>query len=248
MPEPPAKSPDAAEARRPGQPGAAGPAGTAARPADAGIFRPAAEAALVAAALVLFALTVHTPLPWTLIAAAGLAVAATAIGVSLAGAPAPWTLLGLVRPCGKTVAMTAAGLVVGIGLATTYRTHLGLAALPAGAPGAFVLLACLIGAAEEAVYRGYVQGRLAGLGWPAAVGLAALAHAAYKTSLFTFPAAAAPQQVPYAFLAAWTLAGGIAFGLLRQFSGSLIPPVAAHAAFDLIVYGAMADAPWWVWG
>ena len=243
MPEPPAKSPTPAGR---GDTGAGRPAAGAAQHCDAGITRPVAEAAAASAGLVLFALTAHAGLPWVLIGVGGLAAAAVAIGVSLAKAPAPWTLLGLARPSAKTLAMVAAGLLLGAGLATTYRTHMGLETLPVGGLEAFVLVACLIGAAEEFVYRGYVQGRLAGLGWPAAVALAALAHAAYKTSLFAIPAM--PHEVNYLFLAAWTLAGGIGFGLLRQFSGSILPPVAAHAAFDLVVYGAVADAPWWVWG
>jgi membrane protease YdiL (CAAX protease family) len=212
----------------------------------AGIFRSAAEAAVASAGMVLFALTVHSRLPWTLLSAAGLAVAAGAIGVSLAGATSARTLLGIARPTPRILLFIAAGLLVGGGLAVVYRLRMGLAALPAGGLEAFVLPACLIGAAEEVIYRGYVQGRLARLGWPAAVVLAAAAHAAYKTALFAFPAA--PWEVNYLFLAAWTLLGGIAFGLLRQFSGSVLPPVAAHAAFDLVVYGAMAEAPWWVWG
>jgi len=217
-------------------------------PARAGIARHAAEAVAASAGMVLFALTVHSGLPWTLLGAVGLVAAAAAIGLSLAGAPSACTLLGIARPSAnaKTLLMIAAGLLVGGGLAVVYRLYVGLAAVPAGGLEAFVLLACLIGAAEEVVYRGYVQGRLSGLGWPAAVVLAAAAHAAYKTALFALPAT--PYEVNYLFMAAWTLLGGIAFGMLRQFSGSLAPPVAAHAAFDLVVYGAMAEAPWWVWG
>jgi len=219
-------------------------------PARAGIARHAAEAVAASAGMVLFALTVHSGLPWTLLSVAGLVVAAAAIGLSLAGAPSACTLLGIARPSAnasaKALLMIAAGLLAGGGLAVVYRLYVGLAAAAAGGIEAFVLLACLIGAAEEVVYRGYVQGRLSGLGWPAAVVLAAVAHAAYKTALFALPAT--PYEVNYLFLAAWTLLGGIAFGMLRQFSGSLAPPVAAHAAFDLVVYGAMAEAPWWVWG
>jgi membrane protease YdiL (CAAX protease family) len=213
---------------------------------QAGIARPAAEAAAASAGMVLFALTVHSGMPWTLLAAAGLLIAAGTIGVSLAGAPSVRTFLGIACPFPRTLLMIAAGLLVGGGLAVVYRLRMGLAALPAGGLEAFVLPACLIGAAEEVIYRGYVQGRLSRLGWPAAVVLAAVAHAAYKTSLFVFPAA--PYEINYVFLAFWTLLGGIAFGLLRQFSKNLLPPVAAHAAFDLLVYGAMAEAPWWVWG
>ncbi|MCX5656110.1 MAG: CPBP family intramembrane metalloprotease [Planctomycetota bacterium] len=218
----------------------------AARRGEAKIARQAAEAAVAAAGLILFALAVHAPLPWTLLSGAGLVVAAVVIGRSLAGAPSARALLGLVRLSPRVLALVAAGLVVGGGLAATYRVYMGMALLPLGGLEAFVLVACLIGAAEEVVYRGYVQGSLAGLGWPAAVGLAAVAHAAYKTALFAFPAGAA--EINYPFLAIWTVLGGIVFGLLRQFSGSVLAPLAAHAAFDLVVYGAIAQAPWWVWG
>ena len=225
------------------------PAAKSPRPArhgEAGIFRHAAEAAVASAGLVLFALAVHARLPWTLLSAGGLVVAAVAIGRALAGEPSARALLGLARLSPRVLALIAAGLVVGGGMAATYRVYMGMAALPLGGLEAFVLVACLIGAAEEVVYRGYVQGSLAGLGWPAAVGLAAVAHAAYKTALFAFPAGAA--EINYPFLAVWTVLGGTVFGLLRQFSGSVLAPVAAHAAFDLVVYGAVAQAPWWVWG
>ena len=40
---------------------------------------------------------------------------------------------------------------------------------------------------------------------------------------------------------------GMVLGLGRQFSGSVAPPMSAHAAFDLVVYGALAHAPWQAW-
>ena len=110
----------------------------------------------------------------------------------------------------------------------------------------FVLVAAAIGAAEELLFRGFVQGRLARLGWPAAVILAALAHTAYKTALFAFP----PEDlvIRYATLASWTFMVGATFGLTRHFSRSLLPALTAHVLFDIFVYGDWAEAPWWVWG
>ncbi len=215
----------------------------AARPARG---RPAAEAGAASAGLVIFALTVHSGLPWVLAGAGGLVVAAVAIGLSLRATPGRQACVALVREhvSRRACAALAAGLLLGGGLGVAYRLVWRLPPLPAGLE-AFVVVACLVGAAEELVYRGYVQGRLRVLGWPAAVVLAAIAHTAYKTALFVLPAS--PVDVNFAFLATWTLAGGIVFGLLREFSRSILPPVAAHAAFDLVVYGALAQAPWWVW-
>jgi len=28
----------------------------------------------------------------------------------------------------------------------------------------------------------------------------------------------------------------------------LLPPLLAHVLFDFVVYRAVADTPWWVWG
>jgi membrane protease YdiL (CAAX protease family) len=55
------------------------------------------------------------------------------------------------------------------------------------------------------------------------------------------------MAINYSFILIWTILGGVAFGLLRECSGSVLPPVFAHAAFDLVAYGTVAEAPWWVW-
>jgi len=34
---------------------------------------------------------------------------------------------------------------------------------------------------------------------------------------------------------------------MREVSGSVIPPVIAHALFDIIVYGGASLAPVWIW-
>jgi membrane protease YdiL (CAAX protease family) len=215
----------------------------AARPA---LRRPVAEAGAVSAGLVLFALTAHSGLPWVLAGAAGLGAAAVAIGLTLRDTVgrSPRRPLAASAAQARRLTWLAIGLLFGGGFGVTYRVVWRLPPLPAGLE-AFVLVACLVGATEELVYRGYVQGRLRVLGWPAAIVLAAIAHTAYKTALFVLPAS--PVDIDFAFLATWTLAGGIVFGLLREFSRSILPPAAAHAAFDLVVYGAMTQAPWWVW-
>ncbi|MCK5693629.1 MAG: CPBP family intramembrane metalloprotease, partial [Bacteroidales bacterium] len=49
------------------------------------------------------------------------------------------------------------------------------------------------------------------------------------------------------YLIFWTFLGGLLIGTLRELSGSTIPPVIAHAVFDIILYGGLAIAPVWVW-
>jgi len=74
---------------------------------------------------------------------------------------------------------------------------------------------------------------------------AAAAHAAYKSALFVLPPPG--REVDVVFLAVVTFLGGIVFGGMRAVSGSVVPPLVAHACFDLVVYGNLASAPWWVW-
>ena len=110
----------------------------------------------------------------------------------------------------------------------------------------FVIVACLIGATEELIFRGWLLGKARTFGWPTAVVIAAVAHTAYKTALFAWPAI--PDAVDLAGISQLTVAGGIVLGLLRAFSGSVLPSLVAHAVFDFVVYRHVAHAPWWVWG
>lgn len=207
--------------------------------------RPLLEILGVAAGMVVFALFSHRALPWILVSIAGLLIAAAALERSLRSAPGVAGLLGLAGFSGKIGLITILGCAIGVGGGLLHRQSLGLPLAPAGLER-FAIVACLIGAMEELIYRGWLQGRLRPLGWPVAVVVAAAAHTVYKLALFAWPLG--PSAVDYAALAEWTFLGGVIAGLLRQSSGSAIPPMAAHAAFDLIVYGALARSPWWVWG
>ena len=203
------------------------------------------ETSAVALGMVVFALLCHQQFPLLSAGAGGLLVAAVALGHSLVRTDPPAALLGFEKFSRRTVLFAAAACVIGATLGALHRWRLGLTLLPIGVPEVFASLACLIGAAEELIYRGWLQGRLRGIGWPAAIIAAACAHAAYKTALFVWPST--PGNVALLALAGWTVAGGILFGLLREFSRSLIPPLLAHAVFDLVTYGAVARPPWWVW-
>jgi membrane protease YdiL (CAAX protease family) len=140
---------------------------------------------------------------------------------------------------------TLVGVGIGVGGGLWHRSQLGLAPQATTGVAAFVIVACLIGATEELIFRGWLLGKARAFGWPAAGVIAAVAHTAYKTALFVWPAV--PVAVDLAGVARWTLAGGVVLGLLRASSGSLLPPLMAHAAFDFVVYRNVVHAPWWVW-
>jgi len=205
---------------------------------------PLGEATLVAAAMCLFALFVRSPLPLGLLSALGLLATALALCHGFRAGSSPLRLLALWPFSRRAAAFVALGALIGVGLGVAYRWHYGASLLPS-ALGPFALVGALIGATEELLYRGYVQGRVRGLRWLGAPVFAALCHTAYKCSLFALPPAA--TETDFVFLAAATFLVGTGFGALRALSRSVYPPLLAHALFDIIVYGGLAQAPWWVW-
>ena len=207
-------------------------------------FSAVIETGAATVGLCLFALCIHGSLPGQLAAAGGLAISAFALHRAIVSGSAPAVLLGLRLPAQAARVYLALGLALGAVLAVGFRERLGIALFP-GALRSFALLAALIGAAEELFCRGYILGRLRCLGMTWAVVLSAVAHTAYKCALF----ARTPSgiEVNFPFLATATLLGGMVFGLLRVRAGSVWPAVAAHACFDVLVYGDCGQAPWWVW-
>ena len=203
------------------------------------------EAAAASAGMVLFALFVRSGRPWVVFSGVGLMVTVAAVANSLRLERSPAAILGFSPVSVKVGAYLVVACAVGAGFAVLHRVTWEMGTLPTRLTS-FAVVGAAIGAAEELVYRGYVQGRLRRLGWMVAVLLAAGAHTAYKTALFAWP----PEGVAIdlEFLAVWTLIGGVVFGVLRVLSGSVLPPVVAHVLFDIIVYGGHVEAPWWVWG
>jgi membrane protease YdiL (CAAX protease family) len=218
-------------------------AATSDKSAGAG-WRDAGEAAVAGTGMVLFALFAHSLSSTFALSAAGLALTAAALVRGVVRPGSPFVLFGLAPAARKTALYAALGAALGLALGIVYRRHIGAPALPEAFRG-FALAAALIGSAEEIFYRGYVQGRVRRLGPVGAVVCAALLHTAYKSALFALPGAA--MTIDLEFIVAATFIGGLAFGLLRELSGNVLAPLAAHAAFDLVVYAELAEAPWWVW-
>ncbi|MBN2217294.1 MAG: CPBP family intramembrane metalloprotease [Pirellulales bacterium] len=203
---------------------------------------------LFAAAAVGFALVVHRAdwamWRWLFLALMGLGLCG---GWATLDDPAGtlWGRIRSPRPAYWIVALACLGLV----LAVCYRRLLEMPGFPSSLH-AFVVAAACIGLTEEFLWRGWIQGALAGLlGWPTAVLLAAASHAAYKTALFIFPPVG---QSPFsiaslAFLAGCTFVVGAGLGFSRVRQGTIGPAIAFHVVFDILVYGSRATAPWWVW-
>jgi membrane protease YdiL (CAAX protease family) len=202
------------------------------------------EPAIAAAAMCLFAAFAHSGWPLFALSVAGLVTAAAVLARFFRIESRPAAVLGLDRVSPRVGLHAGIGIALGIALGAIYRAAYGHGLFPGRLTG-FALTAALIGAAEELLYRGYAQGRARRFGAGGAVAFAALAHTAYKCALFVYP----PQgyEVSLGPLAVWTLLGGAVFGILREISSSAVPPLAAHACFDLIAYGDRIQAPWWVW-
>ncbi|MCU0394568.1 MAG: CPBP family intramembrane metalloprotease [Chitinophagaceae bacterium] len=139
---------------------------------------------------------------------------------------------------------TGAGLVLGTGVGSGYRLSLGMSGIPMGLT-LFAITAVCIGAAEEFIFRGALFYLLRPQPAWLTIPLTAAAHAGYKTLLFASPYAEQALISPNLFW--YTFLAGLILGGLRLAGGSLWPPLLAHVAWDLIVYGDSPAAPWWVW-
>lgn len=153
-------------------------------------------------------------------------------------------LARLNRPVVRVAVVAAFGVLSAIG----YRRLLEMSFLPHSLHP-FSILAMSVGATEELIWRGWMQGvlnRKMRAAW--AIIFVALSHTAYKTALFSVP----PQGVAghavgsLALIAGLTFVFGALLGVFRYRQGTIGAPIAFHATFDLLVYGGYAVRPWWV--
>lgn len=135
-------------------------------------------------------------------------------------------------------------IALGLFLGMLTRNRFELTYIPAGLTG-IALVAPIIGAMEELIFRGFFQGQLRPVGRISSIISASAFHTSYK--LLVILTLAIPLQFDFFFLIFWTFLAGLLIGTLRELSGSAIPPVIAHAVFDIILYGGLAIAPVWVW-
>lgn len=202
------------------------------------------EALISSLALILFSFFIQAGLPLKIIAIISLIVPAHFIGKNTT------TLTGIRKITGENASIksiifyTAIGLTVGLILVLFYRWHLNLTLLPVKFRS-FIFAAALIGCMEELVFRGYLQGLMKESHPAFSILFSSAAHTLYKCSLFISPFSTAPVNI--GFLAFWTFVIGLIYGIIRHRSGSIIPSMASHTLFDILVYGELISAPWWVW-
>ena len=195
------------------------------------------------AGILIFAGFIHRPFPLILLAIGGLALTALIIVISTKDMTIP-EVFGISRLDIRTLIFIPAAIILGLLLGGLARNRYDLGFLPPGLT-LFALTAPLVGAGEELLFRGYIQGHMRPLGNFFSIVLATSMHTIYK--LLVILTLALPLQFDFLFLIFWTFTGGFLFGILKELSGSSIPPVMAHAIFDVVVYGGLATAPVWVW-
>jgi len=198
---------------------------------------------LVVAGILLFAGFIHSPLPLKSVAYVSLAGSGFLIGYSVRLNPL-LPAFGLARIGRRSILFFIPALVLGAALGILTRYTFDLSALPVSLKS-FVLTAPLVGATEELIFRGYIQGYMQSIGRLFSVIYASSVHTCYKVLVIL--SLSIPLQFDFFFLILWTFLGGTVFGLLKDLSRSSLPPVIAHAAFDIVLYGGLSVAPVWVW-
>jgi membrane protease YdiL (CAAX protease family) len=197
----------------------------------------------VVAGIFLFAIFIHQEWPKRLIAFGGLLLCGVTAGFSLRRTPVA-DAFGLSRPSRITLIYLLPAILLGTGLGILTRRSFDLTILPRTlSPLAFV--APLVGATEELIFRGYLQGYLRPIGRLFSIIYTSTIHTSYK--LIVIITLSEPLHFDFFFLVFWTFIGGTLFGVLREMSRSSVPPMVAHALFDIFLYGGMAVFPVWVW-
>lgn len=203
-----------------------------------------AEASLCSLALMVFSFFINYEFPLKLVSLFALVLASYLLGHQLKVLSDLWSKTGESVTFMVSFLFSLTGIVIGILLAMFYRWHLGISFFPESIHW-FVIIAALIGASEELIFRGFLQQQVKSINGPFSVLFSTLSHTGYKCCLFLAPAAAAGINIPN--LAFWTFLFGLLFGTIKHLSKSILPSLIAHALFDILVYAEFVKAPWWVW-
>lgn len=202
------------------------------------------EAILCSFALMIFSLFIQYDYPVRLVSLAALLVPAYFFSRDLQ------TLFDFKKAIGEfagfkeTYIYYVAGIFLGTLPAVFYRWNFGINLFPVSIHY-FVIVAALIGALEELVFRGFIQESVKIINAPFSIFFSTISHTGYKCCLFLSPVAA--TDIDVATLAVWTFLIGILFGTIKHVSKSIFPSVIAHAIFDIWIYAEFVNAPWWVW-
>lgn len=193
--------------------------------------------------ILVFAAFVHHKQVLFFLAIGGLTWSALMIALSIRNMPI-LKAFGIDRLSRKILIYCLPALVLGLLMGIFTRNSANLALFPARITRV-AIIAPLVGAVEELIFRGYFQGDLRPIGRGFSIISTSVGHSAYK--MLVILSLPLPLQFDIFFLIIWTFIGGVLFGLLREQSGSTIPPILAHALFDIILYGDLVTSPVWVW-
>jgi membrane protease YdiL (CAAX protease family) len=205
---------------------------------------PFIKAVSISIGLWVFALLYRGSFPMQVIAALSLlATAILIVQVILSTGKVLWekSIWQWQTGSGKVYAFS---IMVSVFLALCYRYSEQMPIIPASAAW-FVVISILIGATEELIFRGVVQGEAGRWNMNGAIYLSAFAFAGYKSLLFVLPSAENQSNILILFIL--TFLAGIVLGYARKNSGSILPCLVAHGIFDILVYMETANPPWWVW-
>jgi len=201
------------------------------------------DVSLAVLGILMFAGFIHQAFPAKLLAIVGLSGAGAVIAYSIRGKAIP-EAFGMNRFHRKVLLYCLPAIALGMLLAMLTRNTFDISLFPVRIT-VVALVAPMVGAAEELIFRGYIQGHLHPIGRIFSVVYASAVHTSYK--LLVILSLSIPLQFDFFFLVLWTFVGGLLFGFLRELSSSTLPPMIAHAAFDVVLYGGLATSPVWVW-
>ena len=197
-----------------------------------------------AAGIVLFALNIHDNGAYKVIGITALLLPAYAIyRQTFNNGVIKDIFLEDYRPT-KIIKALMAGIFAGLASGIYYRYQSTGSILPEYLT-VFALTATSIGIAEELIFRGVTFYLMKPIHLWLRIIMAALLHAGYKTLLFV--PGLREHSIDLWSMFGFTFQAGLVLGAIRIWAGHIAPPVAAHALWDLVVYGDRPDAPWWVW-
>jgi len=203
-----------------------------------------AETLICVIGIIIFAVFSHQNILPFILSFTGLLIAGIIINRNISTIRDFKILFGFNKISGGTFIYLFIAVVFGVLIAVVYRNHQHNFVLPDRLTY-FAIIAMLIGSTEELVFRGFVQSHTRHINVIFSVIFATLAHTAYKCSFFI--AHQSGYEMDIMFLMKWTILGGIVFGILKEYSNNIVPPLAGHAVFDLLVYGDSITVPWWIW-
>lgn len=199
---------------------------------------------LFLAGILVFAGFIGEPGMLILIGVAGIVLSAIIISLRIRSLKDFILIFGFGRLSLTGIYFLLISILGGMLFGMIYRNSLSIGVFPSRITH-FAILASLVGASEELLFRGYLQTQTRRFGAMISILAGTSGHTLYKFCFFL--SMQAGMEISLSGLVIWTLAGGIIFGTIKELSKSTWFPIICHVIFDIIVYGDRTIAPWWIW-